>query len=212
MAAKSWYGDAPPGIDARHLRGALIVLEGSDGAGLSTHTELLAEWLEQLRRLHGLDDGDRRILLGAALLHDIGQFVAYRDHHKHSLELILRSRLPAFSTGELPLVALVARYHRGASPRGDHPVWSAIDDRDRHRVARMAALLRMADVLDRDHAQAVRSARAALRKGTLLVELTHDGARPDLSAVSKKSAMLESELGVRVVVRACGAGVRPGAR
>jgi dTMP kinase len=47
MATKSWYGDAPPGIDARHLRGALIVLEGSDGAGLSTHTELLAERLEQ---------------------------------------------------------------------------------------------------------------------------------------------------------------------
>jgi exopolyphosphatase / guanosine-5'-triphosphate,3'-diphosphate pyrophosphatase len=163
---------------------------------------LAVSFFDQLRRLHGLDDGDRRILLGAALLHDIGQFVAYRDHHKHSLELILRSRLPAFSTGELPLVALVARYHRGASPRGDHPVWSAIDDRDRHRVARMAALLRMADVLDRDHAQAVRSARAALREGTLLVELTHDGARPDLSAVSKKSAMLESELGVRVVVRA----------
>jgi dTMP kinase len=47
MAAKSWYGDPPPGIDAQQLRGALIVVEGPDGAGISTHLELLAEWLEQ---------------------------------------------------------------------------------------------------------------------------------------------------------------------
>jgi dTMP kinase len=47
MAAKSWHGDPPPGVDADQLRGALLVVEGPDGTGVSTHMELLAEWLEQ---------------------------------------------------------------------------------------------------------------------------------------------------------------------
>jgi exopolyphosphatase / guanosine-5'-triphosphate,3'-diphosphate pyrophosphatase len=162
---------------------------------------LAVSFFDQLRGLHGLGDADRRVLLGAALLHDIGQSVEYRNHHKHSLELILRSRLPAFADGETPLVALVARYHRGATPRDDHPVWAGLGASDRRRVVRMAGLLRLADALDRDHAQAVRSARAAPRDGALVLELAlADGARPDLTAVGKKAGMLEAELGVMVAV------------
>lgn len=47
MADKRCYGQAPPGIDPGQLTGALIVIEGPDGSGRSTHIELLTYWLEQ---------------------------------------------------------------------------------------------------------------------------------------------------------------------
>jgi dTMP kinase len=41
-----FYGARPPGIDAVDLPGRLIVIEGTDGVGRSTHVGLLKEWLE----------------------------------------------------------------------------------------------------------------------------------------------------------------------
>lgn len=47
MADTSFYAEPPPGVDPEDLTGALIVVEGPDGSGRSTHIELLTEWLEQ---------------------------------------------------------------------------------------------------------------------------------------------------------------------
>jgi dTMP kinase len=44
---KACYGSPPPGIDLSKLTGALIVLEGPDSSGRSTHIRLLTEWLER---------------------------------------------------------------------------------------------------------------------------------------------------------------------
>lgn len=41
-----FYGDRPPGIEGAELPGRLIVVEGTDGVGRSTHIALLKEWLE----------------------------------------------------------------------------------------------------------------------------------------------------------------------
>lgn len=45
--AKRCFGTPPPGLDLSRLTGALIVIEGPDSSGRSTHVGLLAEWLEQ---------------------------------------------------------------------------------------------------------------------------------------------------------------------
>ena len=44
---KRCFGSPPPGLDLSKLTGALIVIEGPDASGRSTHISLLAEWLEQ---------------------------------------------------------------------------------------------------------------------------------------------------------------------
>jgi dTMP kinase len=48
MTAKRCFGSPPPGIDLSKLTGTLIVIEGPDSSGRSTHIQLLAEWLEQI--------------------------------------------------------------------------------------------------------------------------------------------------------------------
>ncbi|MGH6689596.1 MAG: dTMP kinase [Longimicrobiales bacterium] len=44
---KRCFGNPPPTLDLSKLTGALIVIEGPDSSGRSTHISLLAEWLEQ---------------------------------------------------------------------------------------------------------------------------------------------------------------------
>ncbi len=44
---RGFYGHGLPGIDAEHLQGRLIVIEGADGSGRSTQTQMLRDALEQ---------------------------------------------------------------------------------------------------------------------------------------------------------------------
>lgn len=48
MARFEWYGDGVPGVSLEDLTGWLIVIEGTDGVGRTTHVNMLREHLEQL--------------------------------------------------------------------------------------------------------------------------------------------------------------------
>ena len=85
----------------------------------------------------------------AAMLHDVGYYVAYDRHHKHSYHLILHANLPPFTRREMAMVASIARYHTKSLPKRAHESWATLDPPDRLTVRSLAAILRIADGLDR---------------------------------------------------------------
>ncbi|MGE5235840.1 MAG: HD domain-containing protein [Acidobacteriota bacterium] len=156
---------------------------------------------DQLAELHDLDDGDRRILMAAAVLHDIGTYISYKRHHKHSLYLISNSELPGLSQRDMQVVANVARYHRKSEPEPDHEEFTALSEADRTRVARLGSLLRMADACDRDHRQRVMALHASVERDVLAMRLEGDG---DLLlerwSLQKKSDFFGRVFGLKVKV------------
>jgi exopolyphosphatase/guanosine-5'-triphosphate,3'-diphosphate pyrophosphatase len=105
--------------------------------------------------LHQLDASAREWLEFAAILHDIGAHISYEKHHKHSQYLIEHGDLRGFEPGEVRLMALVARYHRQSVPKKAHADFAALSSERRHTVRVLSALLRLAEGLDRSHAQVV---------------------------------------------------------
>src|SRR5262245_50260162 len=71
---------------------------------------------DQTRSVHGLTDKEREWLEFASILHDIGVHISYERHHKHSEYLIRNGDLRGFEPEEIETIALVARYHRRATP------------------------------------------------------------------------------------------------
>ena len=141
----------------------------------AVHVARLAGSLfDQLQKVHRLEPGDRRILLAAAVLHDIGTFVGYKKHHKHSLYLIANSELPEFTQRETEIIANVARYNRKGTPAAHHEHFTSLPPEDRERVVKLASLLRVADALDREHIRAVQSVTASVTKSKKL-KLEVDG-------------------------------------
>lgn len=136
---------------------------------------LAGSLFDQLQGLHGLKPADRRVLLAAAVLHDVGIYVGYKKHHKHSLYLISQSEIPEFTPREIGLIANVARYHRKGVPAPHHEAFTALPRDDQDRVVRLASLLRVADALDREHVQGVRSVRAAVGKQRVTLEMEGEG-------------------------------------
>lgn len=153
--------------------------------------ELSLSLFDQLRDLHQLGEDDRRILTAAALLHDIGSFISYKRHHKHSQYLILNSEVPGLDRGDLLVASLVARYHRRSEPSLRHPEFATRLPGEQVRVTRLAALLRIADALDREHLQRVRAIRTRRKGRTITLEIEGVG---DLClerwAVARKSQLM----------------------
>lgn len=109
---------------------------------------LACQLFDQLEMLHQLPRRYRGILEVAALLHEIGLFISSRSRHKHSSYLITNSELFGIADKELALVALVARYFRGATPQPSHLSYSRLSRQKRVAVSKLAAMLRIAKALD----------------------------------------------------------------
>jgi exopolyphosphatase/guanosine-5'-triphosphate,3'-diphosphate pyrophosphatase len=123
--------------------------------------------------VHPGDNAERELLWAAALLHDIGMTVDYDDHHKHSRYLVLNAGLPGFSQREVALIGQAVRYHRKGMPSLG-PFQSISEKGDDDRLDRMAALLRVAEDLERSRDQLVREAHVSLDDGRVRLELVSD--------------------------------------
>jgi exopolyphosphatase/guanosine-5'-triphosphate,3'-diphosphate pyrophosphatase len=119
----------------------------------------------------GLEPEGRDLLAAAALLHDVGYVVGYRQHHKHSYHLIAHAHLDGFTPREREMLALVARYHRRATPRNKHAEWAKLQREDRNQVRQLSALLRIADALDRRHSSGIREIRCRVGAKRVSVDL-----------------------------------------
>ncbi|MDD2853484.1 MAG: Ppx/GppA phosphatase family protein [Desulfuromonadaceae bacterium] len=97
----------------------------------------------------GLKKNERKLLEAAALLHDIGYFISYNSHHKHSHHLIRHADLFGFSPREREMVALIARYHRKSLPKKKHAEYERLEAKDQQTVCQLGGILRLADGLDR---------------------------------------------------------------
>ncbi len=111
--------------------------------------ELSVRLFDQLKSDHGLSSRHRLLLRVAGLLHEIGEFVSSRSHHKHSYYLIGNSEIFGLNSRETEIVAQVARYHRHAAPRPSHLQYTYLPRETRLVVIKLAALLRVADALVR---------------------------------------------------------------
>lgn len=145
---------------------------------------------------HRLDLGpaDRAILADAAMLHDVGYHIGHQRHHKHSFHLIAHAELLGVRPEEQVMIAHVARYHRGADPRGRQREFGALDRKVRRRIRRLAAILRVADGLDRGHAGAVRGVKVRWLQRAVRLTLVPDpratSVRLELWGAHRKAGLL----------------------
>jgi exopolyphosphatase/guanosine-5'-triphosphate,3'-diphosphate pyrophosphatase len=137
-------------------------------------THLAARIFDDTRALHGLGDEDRKLLLYASLLHDLGYHIAHNNHHKHGLYLIKNAEMPGFTGSEIAMMAAIVRYHRGSMPKNndaralkEHEDYYSLDRPDRTTVLKLAAILQVADGLDRAHRQTVNDVRCNVSDHTV---------------------------------------------
>jgi exopolyphosphatase/guanosine-5'-triphosphate,3'-diphosphate pyrophosphatase len=130
---------------------------------------------DHTRGMHGLTDREREWLEYAALLHDVGVHISYERHHKHSYYLIKNGDLRGFEPDEIETIALLARYHRRAVPDRRHEGFGELKRKRRRMVRTLAAMLRLAENLDRSHSQPIAGVELHDRGEDALLQLRTSG-------------------------------------
>jgi len=112
MARFDFFGEGLPDINLDELKGKLIVLEGTDGVGRSTHTDLLKQWLEN--NSHAvLDTGmARSALAGKAIRqakegHTMGSITMSLFYATDFADRLENEMIPALRAG---FIVLTDRY------------------------------------------------------------------------------------------------------
>jgi exopolyphosphatase / guanosine-5'-triphosphate,3'-diphosphate pyrophosphatase len=178
---------------------------GVDRAHSKQIAKLAGEIYAGLCEMYDLPIGDQRLLEAAARMQDVGYLISYEGHHKHSYHLILHSRLEAFTPEELEIIANVARYHRGSDPKKKHESFAGLDQNDRLRVRRMAAVLRVAGGLDRSHNQTIRLVKVACAPGQVELTVSADEyPEVDLWACRRRAGMFEKVFDAELTVQWAG--------
>jgi exopolyphosphatase/guanosine-5'-triphosphate,3'-diphosphate pyrophosphatase len=152
----------------------------------------------------GAHDGDpweRELLSAAARLHDIGTSVDYDDHHKHSRYLVLSAGLPGYSPRETALIAEMCRYHRKGTPSVGDDLRALTGKGDDALLTRCAAVLRVAEQLDRARDQAVDDLDVAVEDGYARLDLAaHDDVQVAVWAARNQADVFERgfDLGLEI--------------
>jgi exopolyphosphatase / guanosine-5'-triphosphate,3'-diphosphate pyrophosphatase len=134
---------------------------------------LALDLFDQTTEVHELGPTDRELLEYAAMLHDIGEHVAHDGHHRHAAYLVRHGQLRGFTPEEVALLGALARWHRRGDPRADDEL-APIDPSDEKRLRKLAALLRVADGLDRSRSQAVEAIDVRVGPSLVMIRLTSD--------------------------------------
>ena len=171
------------------------------------HTEqvtyLTLRLFDELMMLHSLGDQERLLLEYAALLHDIGWVQGWKGHHKSSLKMILESQKLPFDSKERLIIGSIARYHRKTLPSQEHDHYAALTAADQRIVSRLAALLRIADGLDRTHTNAVSNLRCFVDQKEVVISCVtaHPAAQEEKYATEKAdlfSLVYEKKVTIRM--------------
>ena len=156
---------------------------------------------DSLTREHGMNRRERMILEVAALLHDIGMLIRDSNHQFHGQYIVSNSEIFGFQKEEIDIIGNVIRYHRKDVPNSSDINYIALQREERILVLKMAAILRVADALDRGHSQQIKNITLERKNETLIL---HTGGSRNLSleqiGLEEKASMFQDVFGYKVML------------
>jgi exopolyphosphatase/guanosine-5'-triphosphate,3'-diphosphate pyrophosphatase len=154
-----------------------------------------------LNSRHTLTAHDRLLLQIAVILHNCGSYINLNDVGENSYKIIMSTELIGISHKERMIVATVVRYLHDYFPEytqlKDH-----FSQDDYIHIAKLNAILRLADAMDKSHKQKFTNISASLRKGELIITgNTIYDITLEQGIFQKYASFFEEVFGIRPVLR-----------
>lgn len=200
LLRKKFQDDGPPSIlETACILGRRFHFDESHARQV---TRLALAIFDGMASIHHLPYVARTYLEAAAALHDIGHAVSYQKHHRHSEYLIRNGDIPGLSDRERDLVARIARYHRRSPPDLNHPGMDGLMVGEARLVRKLATILRIADALDRSHAQPITTLQASRSGSAMVVRLAAQGPMDlELWDTEREIALFKKVFGMGLIPR-----------
>ncbi len=162
--------------------------------------ELALQLFDQLTPLYQFDQSDRDLLRAAAWLHDIGYAAGEGSQHPwNSKQLVMERGLQDYDQWQQAFIALLCLYHSFIDPATLHQEFAQLAHSDKKRISQLAALLKVADGLDRRHQGRVTGITCGIDKASVSCLLTCNGnALAEINRARQRSALFKEAFGLNI--------------
>lgn len=158
---------------------------------------------DSMKRIHGLGKRERLLLQLAARLHDCGKYISMVNLGECSYNIIMSTEIIGLSHKEREIVANVVKYNHLPFVYYYNADGRSLLDEDAYLVvAKLTALLRVANGLDRSHKQKFKDVKTVVKDGQLVIQVdTAADITLERGLFTRRADFFEEGYSIRPVIR-----------
>jgi exopolyphosphatase/guanosine-5'-triphosphate,3'-diphosphate pyrophosphatase len=154
-----------------------------------------------MKKEHGMNQRQRLQLQIACILHDCGKFINLQDVANNSYNIIMSTEMIGLSHKEREEVANAVKYNTMYLPSYQQ-VKGSLGDASFTTVAKLAAILRVANAMDRSHKQKIEKMSLNIKDKKLIITVdTVNNITLEAALFKEKADFFEQIYGIRPVLK-----------
>lgn len=171
----------------------------------SSHTGVMVDIINTIfdgtKKIHGMGEREHLLLKVAAILHDCGKYISLANNSQCAYQIIMQSEIIGLSHLEREIVACTVLYH--ASPLDEYEFLADRMNQESYMVvAKLAAILQVANAMDCSHKQKIKEVKVAVRGKQLIITVeTMEDIILEKGLFHVKAESFERVFGVQPVIR-----------
>lgn len=127
---------------------------------------------DSMKEVHGLGERERLLLRISALLHDCGKYISLMNLGECSYNIIMSTEIIGLSHLEREIVANVVKYNHMDFNYYDIMGQDISLDKEAYlKIAKLTAILKIANGLDRSHKQKFKNIKASIKDEQLIITI-----------------------------------------
>lgn len=166
-----------------------------------TVEKMACQIFDAMKNVHGLGKRERLLLEISSILHDCGKYISMSAPGECAYRIIMATEILGLSHAEREMVANIVRYNTVEMPRYED-FYGSLSEEQFIIVCKLAAILRVANALDRSHKSKFSDAKLNLKDSTMTITTkTSENILLEKSTLENRSKFLEDIYGIRLVIR-----------
>ncbi|MGP8309540.1 exopolyphosphatase [Enterocloster aldenensis] len=181
----------------------------------TSHNQVLEQYalgiFDSMKKYHGLGARERLLLQISVLLHACGKFISIKNSNECSYNIIMSTEIIGLSHLEREIIANVVRYNIRDFDYDKVQLETQIHQEDMPGysrnsitilIAKLTAILRLANSMDRSHRGKLADCRMAVRDNELIITTGYQGNMAlETASFEQKADFFEEIFGVRPVLK-----------
>ena len=164
-------------------------------------TQMATLIYDTMKKVHGLGKRERLLLQVAAILHDCGKYISFANGPSCSYDIIMASEIIGLTHREREIVANTVLYNTWVLPAYEE-LADKMDHDSYLTVAKLSAILRVSNAMDRSHKQKFKNVRAAVKGRELVITIeTIDDIALEKALFNSKTTYFENVFSMRPVIK-----------
>jgi len=154
-----------------------------------------------MKKVHGMGRREKLLLDVAAILHDCGKYISIANGPQCSYDIIMASEIIGLSHRERAIVANAVLYKSYKLPAYDE-LAEQLDKDSYLLVAKLSAILHVANAMDRSHKQKFKNIKAVIKGKELVITIETDGdASLEKALFDTKTEFFENIFSMKPVIK-----------